>query len=371
MTIRDSLVSLTIILVLIALALSLPKVQAAHGPDSGEKASKINASIVKSQPLKENRRTAAILRMEHEGTHFPVMPEELEVVHTEKVHLLIIEPSLSDYHHEHPLPMNKPGEYIFTMTPKTPCGYRVWADIDTVHSPQQYVISDIEGLEDCSDMQISKVQSMSFEDHNYRFSLEMDTPTLEVGQDTILKLIVREHDGAYVEDLEPIMGTFAHMVGFYDDYNTIAHIHPMGEEPTRYSDRGGPILKFHFRPETAGFIKLFAQVKIKGYEIYAPFGVFVGGSMAQSMPSDNEISEAQPEIKLPGALMLPQEVKKQHEEESVPEPEETTISNDTNSLGNMSADEAAFFNPRPKDTRLDQALDVFVVFFKCFIPAVK
>ena len=82
-------------------------------------------------------------------------------------------------------------------------------------------------------------------------------------------------DGQPVNFLEPVMGAFAHMVGFYEDYETIAHIHPMGAEPTKDTERGGPTLRFHIEPEQAGYLKLFAQVQIDGKQVFAPFSILV------------------------------------------------------------------------------------------------
>ena len=53
------------------------------------------------------------------------------------------------------------------------------------------------------------------------------------------------------------------------------HVHPMGPEPTGEDQRGGPVLAFHLMPETPGFGKLFAQVRIGGRELFAPFGLTV------------------------------------------------------------------------------------------------
>jgi hypothetical protein len=244
---------------------------AAAGNDS------IEADIVKTRILQEYRRNPAIIRLEKKDSGEPVIFDELETVHTEKIHLLIIDPTLSDYHHEHPMPTNVNGEYIFAMTPKTPCGYRVWADIDTVTGEQQYLMTDIEGEEDCSGKSVNKKTNSVYEDENYRITLGFNTNGLSVGKDSMATITVRETNGRYVRELQPFMGTYAHLVGFYDDYKTIAHIHPVGENPMEEDDRGGPKLEFYIKPEKAGYLKLFAQFKINNMIVFAPFGVNVKG----------------------------------------------------------------------------------------------
>ena len=57
-----------------------------------------------------------------------IAPEDLVVMHTRKLHLLIADPSLTDYQHLHPEPTRVPGEWSFTFTPKLGGIYRIFAD---------------------------------------------------------------------------------------------------------------------------------------------------------------------------------------------------------------------------------------------------
>lgn len=66
----------------------------------------------------------------------------------------------------------------------------------------------------------------------------------------------------------------AHIVGFADDYRSVLHVHPMGVRADP-SERGGPRLDFHIEPAKPGFVKLFAQVRIGGKDLFAPFGMVV------------------------------------------------------------------------------------------------
>jgi hypothetical protein len=84
-----------------------------------------------------------------------------------------------------------------------------------------------------------------------------------------------DRGGAPVRTLEPVMGAFAHIVAFGEDYQSVLHVHPMGDEPQNDRARGGPELPFHFEPANSGFSKIFAQVRINGRDIFAPFGVDV------------------------------------------------------------------------------------------------
>ena len=81
--------------------------------------------------------------------------------------------------------------------------------------------------------------------------------------------------GKLFTDLEPIMGTYAHIVGFSEDQKTVIHIHPYGRAPTRAEDRGGPAFAFKLHVPSAGFLRLYGQVQIDGVSQFAPFGLMI------------------------------------------------------------------------------------------------
>ncbi|MFK7840588.1 MAG: hypothetical protein AB8B83_09710 [Bdellovibrionales bacterium] len=201
----------------------------------------------------------------------PVDVSQFEVVHTQPVHLLIIEPGLKDYHHAHPI-QKTTGQYVFNFTPQTACSYRIWADVQLKGSHQQYIPVDLQGTEGCNEP-MDKTVNLEASAQGYDFKLQLEGD-LKAGEAVVANISISKDDQP-VDFLEPVMGAFAHMVGFYDDYKTIAHIHPMGAEPKEYTQRGGPILRFHIEPEQVGYLKLFAQVQIDGRQVFAPFGLMI------------------------------------------------------------------------------------------------
>ena len=78
-----------------------------------------------------------------------------------------------------------------------------------------------------------------------------------------------------MRNLEPVMGAFAHGVGFSSDLEAVLHVHPHGDEPRSKAERAGPEIAFHVSPDRAGFYRLYIQVRINGRDIFAPFGVHV------------------------------------------------------------------------------------------------
>lgn len=204
----------------------------------------------------------------------PLLLEDLQNVHTKKIHLLIVDPSLTDYHHEHPTTGGTPGKYVFSFTPRKPGSYRIWADVTPKEGLHEYVMADLNN-ETAEKVKIDHTPNLSVIVDGFKFELKLESETLKLGQPISATIHVVGPDGKPFTELEPIMGAFAHLVGFYDDFQTIAHIHPMGKEPENSNERGGPDLQFHFMPEKPGVLKLFAQVQVKGTSKFAPFTVIV------------------------------------------------------------------------------------------------
>jgi hypothetical protein len=93
----------------------------------------VRASIITAEPLVVGKPVAALLQLQRPDGD-PVMPVDLIETHTKKIHLLIIDSSLTDYHHEHPVPTRNPGEYTFSFTPKNQGAIEPGQTYDRIHS---------------------------------------------------------------------------------------------------------------------------------------------------------------------------------------------------------------------------------------------
>ena len=233
----------------------------------------VKLELSPSSPLVAGKTTQVTARLLSVADNKPLTLADLKEAHTRKLHLLVVDPSLTDYHHIHPTAGKNAGEYVFDFMPKKNDSYRVWADVIPVATgEQEYVVADM-GTAAKDKAAISKTTIMTSTAEGYTFTLALDTEP-KAGAAVMGNITVTK-DGKPFTQLEPVMGAFAHVVGFTEDYNSVLHIHPMGKEPTTETERGGPKLEFHIEPEKAGFVKLFAQVRIGGKDVFAPFGLVV------------------------------------------------------------------------------------------------
>jgi Heavy metal binding domain len=232
----------------------------------------VRASISTTGPLTVGKPAAVLLHLQRSNGD-PVSPADLIETHTKKIHLFIVDSSLTDYHHEHPVPTGNPGEYSFSFTPAKPGGYRVWADVrPNPLGLQEYAITDIPSTTEGEPL---TNRAVNFKTSVDALSYELIFPqkTIRVGQPTTFRLRITSADGKGFTQLEPLMATFAHLVGFNQDYKTVMHMHPRGAPILDPTARGGPDLEFQFYPLKPGFVRLFAQVQIEGRSHFAPFGL--------------------------------------------------------------------------------------------------
>ncbi len=243
----------------------------------------MRAEIRVEGPLRTGTPAKAVLRLAKlNGT--PVLLSDLRESHTQKIHLMLIDSGLTDYHHAHPQSTATPGEYTFEFSPNNPGAYRAWADVrSTLTGFHEYLIADIASVTAGVSLKDKSIQLVAERD-GLRGEIIFKQAELRAGQPVAARLRITKNDGAPVEDLEPFMAAFAHFAGFHEDRQTVLHLHPKGLAVTNAAARGGPELEFTFFSHKAGFVRLFAQVQRGGVATVLPFGVNVAPETAAIEP---------------------------------------------------------------------------------------
>lgn len=235
----------------------------------------IDAQIISSQPARMGEECELTLRLTHAGTGKPLSASELAVVHTQKLHLLVVDESLKDYRHIHPQPTGTEGEFTCRFTPGTHNRYSAWADFTTARDHRNYRLKmqvPSQGARGVAPVIRPNSQALQ---EDMTFYWRTDTP-LQQGTQSQVEIDIRDARGEPVSGLEPVMGAYAHLVGFSADGKSIMHCHPLGEEPKGEGERGVSPLRFHLEPQAAGMAQFFLQVKKDGKEVFVPFGQEIG-----------------------------------------------------------------------------------------------
>ncbi len=202
----------------------------------------------------------------------PIAPEDLQVVQTKPIHLLIVDPSLDDYQHVHPRPGRRPGEWEFRFRPRFGGSYRIFADFTPVATNR--------GLYSEAEMDVggppnpvvagSRALSWTAAEDGYRFALSPSLLPIRAGVPSDLRLVLTRADGGPVP-MELVMGAFAHLVAFDTGRSGFAHIHPREADVTRRPDPLRPTFSFRLTIPSPGRYVIWSQVNLADKETFAPF----------------------------------------------------------------------------------------------------
>ena len=206
----------------------------------------------------------------------PLGPEDVALSHTEKIHLLAIDPALRDYQHLHPEPDEvHPGVWNFNLTPSQAGSYRLFFDFIPLRSPRRVLLSASFDVPGTSAKPIAK-RSRAYVTDNRRFTVQVaDDETLKAGEKARLVFEAKDESGQFLV-LQPVMGAFAHLVAFDADRKGFAHLHPFENETSvEAGQTHSGALTFAFRPPTTGHFRLWAQVRTGDREVFIPFDLLV------------------------------------------------------------------------------------------------
>jgi hypothetical protein len=206
----------------------------------------------------------------------PVGPGDLLVVHTQKLHLLLVDPTLTDYQHIHPQPGKQPGEWVFAFTPRRAGTYRVFADFTPLatarglYASADLVVNAPEGGEVLPADGNAANADWVYEKQGYRFTLQPSTGQIRAGRGVDLTFVVNRADGGAVP-MEPVMGAYAHLVAFDAARSGFAHLHPNETDLSRALNPTRPQLTFKLTIPRIGRYVIWAQVNLGGTEMFVPF----------------------------------------------------------------------------------------------------
>ena len=212
----------------------------------------------------------------------PIAPHELAVTHTEKMHVMVIDPSLEDYRHVHPEAVGLDGQYFFDFTPALAGTYKVFTEIVPLRSRRQAIaLSELEvpGQSTAPKFERSMVSLVD----GVLFELLKVPDVLETGRDYRLQLHITDPAGNAIA-LETVMGAKGHMVAFDSVGTGFAHMHPVGSVASVRTaglsgggafDSSGSDLSFMFNVPNPGWYRLFAQIQVKGEAVFGRFDLKV------------------------------------------------------------------------------------------------
>ena len=202
----------------------------------------------------------------------PIAAEDLQVVHTRPIHLLIVDPSLDDYQHVHPAPGRRPGQWEFRFLPRFGGVYRVFADFTPVATNRGLYSESEVSVAGALNTRAAGTQPLSWtaDRGGFHYALTPATLPIRAGVPADLSLTVTRIGGGGVP-LEPIMDAYAHLVAFDTQRSGFAHIHPLQTDLLSRPEPERPKLTFRVAIPSAGRYVIWSQLSIDGREQFVPF----------------------------------------------------------------------------------------------------
>ena len=213
----------------------------------------------------------------------PLNASDVALSHTQKIHLLAVDESLSDYQHHHPTADSLyDGVWNFELTPRKPGKYVVFLDFIPVRSPRRVLLKssfEVSGKSRSDEHSAPVKHPLVRKLGENLFELAILSNDADASDPTVnLRLRVTDESGK-LTTLSPVMGAFAHMVAFDQDLNGFAHLHPLENPlPPKRDDLQAGELTFNFLPPQEGSFRLWAQLKLQGSELetFVPFDLEIG-----------------------------------------------------------------------------------------------
>jgi hypothetical protein len=202
----------------------------------------------------------------------PVKWEEIAISHTERIHAMVVDPSLQDYQHLHPQAAGPAGHYLFEMTPERAGHYKVYLDFIPLINSRRTLLET--GFTVPGEAESPSPGSlMDYKDGELNFAFVPSQEKLVTGEEVRFRLEVTTDDDSPTR-FSPVMDSYAHVVAFDEQNTGFAHLHPQnpfieGQDPLN------PDLEFAFLFDQPGYYRVWAQVIINDRQVFAPFDLVI------------------------------------------------------------------------------------------------
>jgi hypothetical protein len=230
---------------------------------------------------------------------------DLQIVHEQAMHLLVISEDLSEFYHLHPA-QEPDGRFRVTHTFPQAGNYRLYVDYSPLDTHQIVNQLSLKILGEAREsIVLIEDEILTKTVNGLQVTMRADQ-SLRAGEAVLLDFVVEdEQTGELVADLQPYLGALAHFVILSEDGTEFLHVHPMeGHEAstTHHSSHAvlssthqqthtdeshsvhaiTPQISAHTSFPRAGLYKLWAQFQRDGRVITVPFVVRIGEHQTHS-----------------------------------------------------------------------------------------
>jgi hypothetical protein len=199
-----------------------------------------------------------------------LLPHEFAITHAEKLHLLVVDPTHSDFHHLHPTPIANTGRWEFSFTPRRSGSYDLYVEGVPLRTRKQLIVHTQLMVEP----PVESMPTPSDAAPGVPLRLEWDFGDRPVrsGSWVDFSFTLKHPEGKPLA-LERFMDSYSHVVALREGTTGFAHMHPDSDaspaDPTQAS------FDFTFFSGDKGRYRFWAQFQIDGQSIFIPHDVEV------------------------------------------------------------------------------------------------
>ena len=203
------------------------------------------------------------LAVSHPGTQKRI--ESFEVVHDRKYHLFVISQDMTEFQHIHPEPQ-RDGSWALDVTLPKAGYYSIISDfVPTGGSPQfmarPLITAGFTGDVSSEAAHLTPDTVMSSTVNGITASVAVEPSTLVAGEYGHLMFSLTDaKTGQPVDDLQPYLGAFGHMLVMSEDMRDAVHSHPSpGPDSDVTRGHGGPRVTFEGYMPRPGVYRAWTQ----------------------------------------------------------------------------------------------------------------
>lgn len=179
----------------------------------------------------------------------PLRWEDIVMSHTERIHALVVDPSLGDHRHIHPQPAGPNGHYLLQLSPRTPGDHRVYLNFISMHNNRRILLETGFSVPD-EPLTAAAAHRLQYAHADLEFAFEPQQANLVVGRKLRFRLRVAHQQGLPTT-FATVMDAYARVVIFDVEGSGFAHLHPLNTF-IRGQNPQDPDLEFAFQFDQAG-----------------------------------------------------------------------------------------------------------------------
>jgi hypothetical protein len=198
--------------------------------------------------------------------------------HDKLLHLIVVRNDLAVFQHVHPT-LDAEGTWTVPLNLARAGDYRVFADFMPSGGPALTLGANLHVAGRYDPQPLPPAVATAQVDG---FTVKLNG-TPKAGEASMLTLSV-DRDGKPVDDLQPYLGAYGHLVAVRASDLAYLHVHPMGE-PGNGTTTPGPDIVFHTTLPSTGAYRLFLDFQHGGVVRTAAFTVNVSEAAPATAPA--------------------------------------------------------------------------------------